>query len=227
MVLAFFVLIQKLKYKRFLGIGSKLRLDQLLVIAIPLVIISMGIIGDFKTYQEAGLQLLTLFIINNILVAMVEELALRSLVLPLIIQVRMNKKRALLTSVCLTAIIFGLLHYLNLFKEPENFSGITSQVVFAICIGIYLGALLLRTRHIFFPILIHFMVNVAFGKGELKADQQIVVSTIETGIDWPSLLITLGLFGFIALGGVYMMRMVDREEILNTLIIRTDSHEME
>lgn len=221
------MLIKSLGFKAFIGVGRKVSLDGFLVIAIPLVIISMGLVSGFEIYKAAGLQLLTLFVISNLLVAMIEEIAFRSLVLPLIIQIRMNKNRVLLVSVCLTAIIFGLLHYLNLFREPQNFSGITSQVVFAICIGIYLGALLLRTRHIFFPILIHFLVNVAFGKGELTADDATVVSTLQTETDWTSVLLTLGLFGLIALGGIFIMGRIDRQEILNTLTIRTDSHEME
>lgn len=225
-------IIRRFQFEKFIGIGTDIGKEfymrQSIVLLIPMVFIIMGIISDFDVYVNAGSGLLTLFLIEHFLVAVIEEMAFRAIVLPLVIQIRANKKRLLLVSVCITSLIFGVLHYLNLFREPGNFSGITFQVVFASAIGIYLGGLLLRTRHIIFPIIIHFLVNAAFGKSELRPENEdLVTEAVGSTTDLPSLLTTLGLFGFVAIGGVVMIRMVDRNEILSTLNTKTDSDEME
>lgn len=225
-------IIRRFQFEKFIGIGTgigkEFYMRQSIVLLIPMVFIIMGIISDFDVYVNAGSGLLTLFLIEHFLVALIEEMAFRAIVLPLVIQIRANKKRLLLVSVCITSLIFGVLHYLNLFREPGNFSGITFQVVFASAIGIYLGGLLLRTRHIIFPIIIHFLVNAAFGKSELRPENEdLVTEAVASTTDLPSLLTTLGLFGFVAIGGVVMIRMVDRNEILSTLNTKTDSDEME
>lgn len=210
--------IKRLGLTEFLGLKTGFQLDQFQAIVIPLVIVSMSILGDLTPYKNAGFSLLGLFLLGNLLVALIEEFAFRAIVLPLILKVRSNKRRFLLFSVVLSSAIFGVLHYLNLFREPDNFSGITSQVIFATCIGIYLGALFLRTRHIIFPVTIHFLVNVAFGKSVLQPENiDTVTKVVEDTTDWASLLLTLGLFGAIAMGGVFVIRLVNREDILKSL----------
>ncbi|MBO3699238.1 CPBP family intramembrane glutamic endopeptidase [Roseivirga sp. E12] len=225
-------LIRRFKFEKFIGIGAGIEkgfyMRQSIILLIPMVFITMGIISDFSVYVNAGSGILTLFLIEHFFVALIEELAFRAIILPLVIQIRANKKRLLLVSVCLTSLIFGALHYLNLFREPGNFSGITFQVVFASAIGIFLGGLLLRTRHIIFPIMIHFLVNAAFGKSELRPENEdLVTEAVGSSTDSSSLFVTLGLFVFVAIGGVVMIRKVDRNEILNTLNTKIDSNEME
>lgn len=224
--------IRRLQFQKFIGIGAGIgkgfHIRQSIVLLIPMVFITMGIISDFDVYINAGSSLLILFLIEHLFVALIEEMAFRAIILPLVIQIRANKKRLLLVSVCITSLIFGVLHYLNLFREPGNFSGITAQVVFASAIGIYLGGLLLRTRHIIFPIIIHFLVNAAFGKSELMPENEdLVTEVVGSSTDWSSLLVTIGLFAFVAIGGVVMIRTVDQNEILSKLDIKTDSNEME
>lgn len=221
-------LVKRLELTAFLGLKTRIRFDQLQVIIIPIVIVSMSIFGDMTLYRNAGLSLLSLFLLSNVLVALVEELAFRAIVLPLILKIRSNNKRLLLVSVVMSSLLFGVLHYLNLFREPGNLSGITSQVIFATCIGIYLGALFLRTRHIIFPVMIHFLVNVAFGKSVLMPENNDLVTTVvgET-TDWASLLLTLGLFGTIAMGGVFVIRLVNRDEIIMSLDLKKIDYELE
>ncbi len=221
-------LIKRLKLTAFLGLKTRFSLDQFSVIIIPVVIIGMSIFGDLTLYRNAGLSLLSLFLLSNLLVALVEEFAFRAIVLPLILKIRSDRKRLLLVSVVMSSLIFGVLHYMNLFREPGNFSGITSQVIFATSIGVYLGALFLRTRHIIFPVMIHFLVNVAFGKAVLKPENNdVVTKVVEETTDGTSLLLTLGLFGSIALGGVFVIRLVNREDILKSLNLNINSHEIQ
>lgn len=228
MFIVLIYLIKRLELTAFLGLKTGFSFDQLQVIIIPIVIVSMSVFGDLTLYRNSGFNLLSLFLLSNMLVALVEEFAFRAIVLPLILKVRSNKKRLLLVSVIMSSVLFGVLHYLNLFREPDNFSGITSQVIFATCIGIYLGALFLRTRHIIFPVTIHFLVNVAFGKNVLQPENiDTVTKVVEDTTDWASLLLTLGLFGAIAMGGVFVMRLVNRNEIIMSLGLKKIDYELE
>lgn len=227
MFIVLIYLIKRLELTAFLGLKTGFSFDQFQVIIIPIVIVSMSIFGDLTLYRSAGFNLLSLFLLSNMLVALVEEFAFRAIVLPLILRIRSHKKRLVLASVVMSSVLFGVLHYLNLFREPDNFSGITSQVIFATCIGVYLGALFLRTRNIIFPVVIHFLVNVAFGKSVLMPEHNDVVTKVvgET-TDWGSLLLTLGLFGSIALGGVFVIRLVNKVDVLKSLNLKIDTYEV-
>ncbi|MCE7996733.1 MAG: CPBP family intramembrane metalloprotease [Roseivirga sp.] len=217
LVMALYFL-KKSGFQRFAGIGYWGNIQQVQAVLIPAVIISMGFLGSLQVYMDAGAWLLSLFIVNTLLVALIEELTFRGLILPLIMKGRRRKKSVLFVSVCLASGIFGLLHYVNLFKEPDNFWGITSQVLFAFSIGVFLGGLLLRTRHILFPVFIHFFVNFSFGNGKLKEQVEEVVDTESAAneLDLGSL-ITLAFFAFMIVGAWYMIRKVDRAYVLDTL----------
>lgn len=221
-------LIRKLKFLDFVGFGKQLRLKNIQALVIPLVIVSAGLFSESYLYVNAGTGLLSLFLTSNLFVALAEELAFRGIVLPLMLKLRKKKKSILHVSVFFTALIFGLIHYLNLFREPDNFSGITSQVIFATAIGVFLGGLLMRTRNILLPVLIHFLVNVGFGKGDLMPEGSEVVTTqVQTGTDWSSLLLTLGFFAFIAFGGIFMIRQTHKTEIMTSLNLNNQEYEVE
>ncbi len=227
-LIALVIVMRKLQVSRFLGIDQKPSIKGVQPMLIPLVIILMSLFGDTRVYINAGLGLLTLFLIDNLLVALVEELTFRGVILPLIIKTRLGKKHIILVSVIMASSIFGLMHYLNLFREPGNFLGITSQVVFATSIGIYLGGLLLRTRNIFFPIVIHFLVNVAFGKGVLRPDQnEVLTNAPGDPFEWSSFLLTMGIFACIAIGGIYTIRQVDTKKIISTLSLKKQDYEIQ
>lgn len=211
-------LLRKLDFQRFAGIGYWRDIRQVQAALIPLVIILMGFFSSLQVYANASTWLLSLFIVNTLLVACIEELTFRGLILPLIIKRRQHKKSLVFVSVLIASGIFGIMHYVNLFREPDNFWGITSQVIFAVSIGVFLGGLMLRTRHILFSIIIHFSVNFSFGNGELKEQMEEVVATESAGNAFDlGTVITLLFLGFMIAGGWYMIRQVDQSYVLRTL----------
>lgn len=212
-------LLKRFGFLKFVGFGHRQNIRNVQAIILPMVFISMGFFSSLSTYTSAAPYLLGLFIISTLLVALVEEITFRGLILPLMIKARKGKKHLFFVSVVMSSVIFGLLHYLNLIREPDNFWGITSQVIFAVSIGIFLGGLMLRTRHILFTVIIHFFINFSFGNGDLK---EVLTETVreraieEDGFDGGTL-ITLLFVAFIAAGGWYMIRQTERSYVLESL----------
>jgi membrane protease YdiL (CAAX protease family) len=181
-----------------------------------MVIILMGFISSFGTYTAAGSYMLSIFIVNTLLVALIEEFTFRGLILPVILKTRKNKKNRVFVSVVITSVVFGVLHYINLLREPDNFWGITSQASTDFVVP---GS---RTRHILWPVIIHFLVNFSFGSGDLKeVNPSPVVESTGASVFDAGDLITLLLFVFIASGGWYMTRKADEAWFLEKL----DAHQ--
>ena len=207
-------MINKLGLKAYNGFTKGQKIKNMNAIVIPSTFIILGVIANWNTYTEAGSYLLLLFTFSVIIVGMAEELVFRGIIQPLFIRHFNKRKKSLYLSAVITALIFGLIHYINLLKEPDNFWGITSQVVFAFSIGVFFGGLTLRTGSILVPSIFHGLVNFAFGTGDLKQQPlQAATKEISEGINWSSIIPTTLFFAFILLGGIYMIRKVSTEEV--------------
>lgn len=115
-----------------------------------------GINGRFAGYaQEAsqvysGHSLLTLAVVTGLLTPAAEELIFRGL-----IQKRIQDYLGTRWAVVLSALIFGLYH------------GYVSQVIFGVCVGLFLGLVLERTNQLLLVMVIHMVSNLwSFGPGE-------------------------------------------------------------
>lgn len=115
-----------------------------------------GINGRFAGYaQEAsqvysGHSLLILAVVTGLLTPAAEELIFRGL-----IQKRIQDYLGTRWAVVLSALIFGLYH------------GYVSQVIFGVCVGLFLGLVLERTNQLLLVMVIHMVSNLwSFGPGE-------------------------------------------------------------
>lgn len=210
--------LRKFKFENYNGIGKEKTVINFYPLLLPSVFILMGLLSNWDIYFNADITLLILFTCSVFLVGFVEETAFRGIILPLFIQSFREKKHVLYISTILTASIFGLIHFINLFHQPENLLGITSQVFFAISIGVFFGGLILRTGSIIATSLFHGFINFAYGPGELKqVIQEEVAKESAPGINWNSVIPTTLFFAFILSGGLYMIRQVDKAHILQKL----------
>ncbi|AEE53151.1 CPBP family intramembrane glutamic endopeptidase [Haliscomenobacter hydrossis] len=211
-------LIYRLNLQRFAGFSPKMKVHHLQSTMIALAFIAMGIVGNYGTYVNSEPRLLLLFFTSVMCVGLVEEFVFRGLVLPLFIKSFQTHKNALLLSVLCSSLLFGVVHFLNLFQQPDNLLGITSQVFFAISIGVFFGGLMLRTRNILVPAILHGLVNFAFGAAELKA-ATLPDSTakLANGADWNSIVPTAIFFLFILYGGLFMVKKSDANLVLSKL----------
>jgi len=71
--------------------------------------------------------------VSAFFVGLAEELAFRGFLFPYMAKYTGN----ILLSMVIASLIFGLSHYINLFKHPENIYGINTQVVFAFSMGMF------------------------------------------------------------------------------------------
>ncbi len=212
--------VKRLGLNLFNGLKRKPFIKNKSVLIVPIILIVAGLIGNWTTYSEADNQLLILFTISVLLVGLVEETWLRGLILPLLIKSHIGRKQVLYVSVLLSAVLFGLLHYVNLFEHPENFWGITSQVLFGIAIGVFFGALMLRTGNVFVVAICHGSINFIFANSILGKDsiKQVMEGYLKnTNFDWVTLLANGLLFCLIIWIGLNMIRRVDQAEIKREL----------
>ncbi|PQJ79266.1 CPBP family intramembrane glutamic endopeptidase [Polaribacter porphyrae] len=208
------------KIKNYNGLSTSKRVNNIQALAIPFVFILSGIISNWYTYTNTQIYLLLLFILSVFTVGFAEEIVFRGIILPLFIKHFKAKKNVLFISVLCTSLIFGGLHFFNILKEPGNIVGITNQVFFATSISFFFGGLMLRTNNIIIPSIIHGFINLAFGSGILnQKSAPIITGKISEGINWSSIIPTTIFFSFIFLGGAYMIKKVNKSDILKELNI--------
>ncbi len=210
--------IKKLRLIDFTGLNSWQRFRNIQAVIIAFGFIIMGMTGNWTTYTNTKIELLVLFALSTCVVGIVEEFVFRGTIFPLFIKSFKIKNRPILTSAVLSSLMFGIVHFINLFSQPENIIGITSQVFFATAIGVFFCGLMVRTENILIPCIVHALVNFSFGAGELKQSIE-DISDIEevSGINWNSLVPTTIFFSFIFIGGIYMILKTDKARILDTL----------
>lgn len=218
MLVGIILLIWKTDLGRFVGWQQPMHLKNFQATLIFLFIVSMGITSNLSTYQDTSVDLLILFILSVLSVGFLEEFFFRGYLLPRFLQLFPKTRFGLLSGVVLSALLFGMVHYINLFRQPDNFWGITSQVFFAFSIGIFFAGLLFRTENIFLISLLHTLINFSFGAGELQeASNQVVSDQSNTTSDWTSILPTMLFFLFITGGGIFSLLVSNWKEMLNQL----------
>jgi membrane protease YdiL (CAAX protease family) len=213
-----FALIKKFQHIEFTGLNNWKKLKNVQAIIAVSAFIMIGLFQNWNTYINTEIDLLILFAMSTVTVGVVEELVFRGTVFPLFIKSFKKANRPIIISAVLSSLMFGLIHFVNIFSQPENLIGITSQVFFATSIGVFFCGLMIRTENILIPCIVHALINFSFGAGELK-QSIVVVSKIEetTGINWNSVIPTTIFFSFILVGGIYMILKADKLLILSEL----------
>jgi membrane protease YdiL (CAAX protease family) len=206
----------QLRLLHFTGLDHWKNIKNIQATMIALVFIMVGISNNWNTYITAGVDLVLLFAISTLAVGVFEELLFRGLVFPLLIRSFSKSKSAFLWSAILSNLMFGLMHFINIFSQPENVVGILSQVFFATSIGVFFCGLMVRTEHILIPILIHALVNFGFGADEIKGITEIKEAST-SGVNWNSLIPTTLFFSFIFAGGIFMIQKADQPHLLEKL----------
>lgn len=218
LIIITFGLIKKLRLIDFTGLKSWQNIKNIQAVFLVSAFILVGIFNNWSTYTTTKLELLILFTLSTFVVGIVEELTFRGTIFPLLIKSFQTTNRPVLISAVLSSFMFGLVHFINLFSQPENVVGIISQVFFATAIGVFFCGLMVRTENILIPCIIHALVNFSFGAGELKQTLAEIPDIEEVaGINWSSLIPTTIFFSFIFAGGIFMILKADKERILDTL----------
>lgn len=214
-----FFLTRKMGFYSFNGFRRKVFVRNKSVLYLPFLIVIAGILINWEIYVGANDLHLTLIVISVLCVGMAEELCFRGLILPLSINAFKNKNNALYLGLILSSVLFGLVHYTNYF-DISNFRGVTSQVIYAIAMGVFLGALMLRTGNILTPAFFHAAFNFLFGHGLIDNNttyQSFELVPSERSLDWLDLLGSVLLFVLILTIGLNMIKLVNREAVQKDL----------
>lgn len=83
-----------------------------------------------------------------------EEIVMRGVMLTYLLA-RFSKRRSVLVS----SAVFAGIHMLNLLNPGTNALWVIAQVVWAFALGIMYAEVFIRTRSIYMPVMIHFLVN--------------------------------------------------------------------
>jgi membrane protease YdiL (CAAX protease family) len=219
LIILFFYVIRQMSFTTFSGLNSWRKAKNLQAIILALLFVAFGFTSNINTYGASTPSILILFMISVIAVGVLEEFVFRGIVFPLFIQSFQSKKYVLLWAAFISSFLFGSLHYMNLFSQPGNFIGITSQVFFATSIGVFFCGLMARTENIFISILIHALINFSFGAGALTTGiNKIETTTVaENGLNWNSIVPTSIFFLFIMSGGVFMLLKSNKTILLRKL----------
>lgn len=191
--------------------SSFLHVKNLQALIIPIMvfaIIIFGRIGDFKPLSSTEL---TLLIFNSLAIGFTEEFIFRGTILP----IWMKKTNNLYVGTLISSLLFGLFHYVNLFREPDNLDGVTSQVIFAFILGIFLAGLTIRTRNILLPSFIHALFNLAFSSISLDKSQVVEKANQNVESSYQDLILTLVIYAVIAGSGILMIWLDRRKKSIS------------
>lgn len=184
-----------------------------LLLLLPVVIILVLAFSSYEIYLKTEPSILLLFGFWNTTIGVLEELLFRGLVFPLLIIYFAGKNQSILKAVWLSSIIFGAVHFVALFRNPENIWGVANTVIYAIGIGFLLACILLRSRNILVPIFLHFLIDFTNGASILNEIEVLTPApTTSTIVLTLAVVIAMSLF-FIGVGYWLLLR-VDKEEWL-------------
>lgn len=139
---------------------------------------------DFYTWRNA------LFGIEKFSQVFLEELLFRGLILGLLIEKYYKSKNGILKSVFISSLIFGLIHLVNNWTQPNQFN-VVNQIYAAFCLGVLLAAVYLRTRSLIMITLFHFGINFFGSIDNFDKSGKAVEAVNQTGQSMGEITITV------------------------------------
>lgn len=97
-------------------------------------------------------------VIYYIGVGIMEELYLRGLLQNLLEKWFSRKENSSLLAIFITSILFGLGHIFGALSQP--LATIVCKVIWATALGVYFGAVYVKTRKLWVPIILHLVINL-------------------------------------------------------------------
>ncbi|MEI7501337.1 MAG: CPBP family intramembrane glutamic endopeptidase, partial [Bacteroidota bacterium] len=200
------------------GWARNIKIKNIQAFGIVTMIIGIMIFNNRSIYLSVPFNILMFFIASNLLTGSSEEIVMRGIIQPLMIKAQVHSKAAIIKGVLMTSILFGLLHFFNLIKDPGNLVGILYQVFFAMGIGIFFGGLLIRTGNLIPVCIIHGLINFAFGISKLKTYLNVEnIPAEQDNFQILSLVVTSIVFLLIGFSGLFMIKMTDEQEYIERI----------
>ncbi len=154
------MLIYRFGYQSIAG-STTWRTKNTFLIIIPFYFVLAGPIQymllDYEFDAIQATEVLVLFL-SMLSVGFSEELVFRGFILPHLIA-GTNPSHSLVAPISISALLFGVLHFLNLLSADSDVMTVFAQVIYASMFGVAFGIILLRTGSIFPLGLLHGLIN--------------------------------------------------------------------
>lgn len=153
------------------------------------------------------LSLIVLFITEQIFVGIFEEFLFRGLILNTLLEKNNHLQyRGMIYSLLISSVLFGATHLLNLFDTPELVNSTIAQSVGATFMGVFLGAVYLRSRNIWTVVFFHALVDIETDLPILFIDSSVSSSSTSADIPFLSLILNILLNSVILFAGLFLAR---------------------
>ena len=165
-----------------------------------------GSLSEVAEYPvvSPSLYLIIIVIIEQIFVGFFEEFLFRGLVLNVLLaKIQNDRFKGKMEAVILSSLFFGAVHLLNLFSEPQMLNATIAQVFYATFIGIFLGALYLRTNNIWVVVFYHAIYDIV---SELPAIFHTIPAQEMADISILDAIITAAFAFIFVLAGLFLAR---------------------
>ena len=175
-----------------------------------------------QAYIDKGPAAILLYAMLCLGVGFFEEMAFRGCFFPILLQRRGNSRLDVFIAIVLSSVIFGLVHVVNLFAG-SGIVPVVMQVGYSFLIGGMCSVILVKTRCIWYCVLLHSVYNFCGG----------VVPNCGGGVIWnaPEIALTAVVAIFVAIYVVYLLLSIKPQEIdallCNETKTNTDFCEME
>jgi membrane protease YdiL (CAAX protease family) len=214
LILILLVIIQN-DFKKYMWYDKIFKIRNLQALIIPLMVIFLVLFSKMDQILQFDILPLLNAVFLALLIGLTEELYFRGILQVIFIKILNTKKNLLVIAGLLSSLIFALIHYVNLFGQPENIWGVTSQVIFAFMLGALFSGIFFRTGNIIAISILHALFNFSFGKKNFLIDvnesRTQSPMTFNEFFDLSTLLPELTLFLIISGSGVFMMYLAQKE----------------
>ena len=150
---------------------------------------------------------LLLAVTGGIAPGLYEEVTCRGVVLSNMMYQWRNAKNPIMMSLLASSIAFGLIHLVNLFSTvgPTQI-----QVGYATGLGIFFGAVYLRTRNLWGPVVVHALIDIS---AKIFVTEDPVAGIASLAVPPEQMLVGISVFIVFTAIGLYLVRPAKHEEI--------------
>ena len=159
---------------------------------------------------------LLLAVTGGIAPGLYEEVTCRGVVLSNMMYQWRNAKNPIMMSLLASSIAFGLIHLVNLFSTVGP---TLIQVGYATGLGIFFGAVYLRTRNLWGPVVVHALIDIS---AKIFVTEDPVAGIASLAVPPEQMLVGIAVFIVFTSIGLYLVRPAKHEEI-NCLLYTSPS----
>lgn len=211
---AIFIFIILKLYKLKIGFGKKSLVKGIFWFGLMLCIASMfNFLGGYQNPEISfihALPMIIMFLVFALSVGLCEEIVFRGFIFSLFRKYFGESKKGIYTSVLLSALIFGCVHFLNLIVYPDLIITTIAQVISASFVGVLFAVIYFRTENLLPCIILHAIFDFAgyFWICFSKNINQMMNVVNTTDSDIISALVTIGLSSTFLISGLCQLRKI-------------------